>query len=155
MMKRIVVYTIVCMCMGSNVSKLMFISSMTAARYIFILHSAISTDCVLIINSVILHLTPGQAGVNQLGGVFVNGRPLPDYVRRRIVELALMGVSWNMDGDQQSPCTQYLTSGAPVRHLAAAAGLPRLRVQDPHQVLRDRLHQARLHRGDQAQGDYR
>ncbi|XP_064475896.1 paired box protein Pax-5-like isoform X4 [Ornithodoros turicata] len=34
----------------------------------------------------------GQAGINQLGGVFVNGRPLPDYVRRRIVELALMGV---------------------------------------------------------------
>jgi paired box protein 5 len=30
--------------------------------------------------------------VNQLGGVFVNGRPLPDCVRRRIVELALMGV---------------------------------------------------------------
>lgn len=34
----------------------------------------------------------GQAGVNQLGGVFVNGRPLPDYIRRRIVELAMMGV---------------------------------------------------------------
>ncbi|XP_072946419.1 uncharacterized protein Poxn [Epargyreus clarus] len=34
----------------------------------------------------------GQAGVNQLGGVFVNGRPLPDVVRRRIVELAIMGV---------------------------------------------------------------
>ncbi|KAG1651077.1 Paired box pox-neuro protein [Nymphon striatum] len=34
----------------------------------------------------------GQAGINQLGGVFVNGRPLPDFVRRRIVELALMGV---------------------------------------------------------------
>ncbi|KAG8222790.1 hypothetical protein J437_LFUL006776 [Ladona fulva] len=33
-----------------------------------------------------------QAGVNQLGGVFVNGRPLPEYVRRRIVELALLGV---------------------------------------------------------------
>ena len=30
--------------------------------------------------------------MNQLGGVFVNGRPLPDYVRRRIVELAMMGV---------------------------------------------------------------
>ena len=30
--------------------------------------------------------------MNQLGGVFVNGRPLPDHVRRRIVELALMGV---------------------------------------------------------------
>ena len=36
--------------------------------------------------------TLGQAGINQLGGVFVNGRPLPDYVRRRIVELAMMGV---------------------------------------------------------------
>ncbi|XP_049816447.1 paired box pox-neuro protein-like [Schistocerca nitens] len=34
----------------------------------------------------------GQAGVNQLGGVFVNGRPLPDVVRRRIVQLALLGV---------------------------------------------------------------
>ncbi len=34
----------------------------------------------------------GQAGVNQLGGVFVNGRPLPDHVRRQIVEMALMGV---------------------------------------------------------------
>ncbi|CAG0881194.1 unnamed protein product [Darwinula stevensoni] len=34
----------------------------------------------------------GQAGINQLGGVFVNGRPLPDCVRRRIVEMALMGV---------------------------------------------------------------
>ena len=34
----------------------------------------------------------GQAGINQLGGVFVNGRPLPDIIRRRIVELALMGV---------------------------------------------------------------
>ncbi|CAD6207375.1 GSCOCG00010209001-RA-CDS [Cotesia congregata] len=34
----------------------------------------------------------GQAGVNQLGGVFVNGRPLPDCVRQRIVQLALVGV---------------------------------------------------------------
>ena len=34
----------------------------------------------------------GQAGVNQLGGVFVNGRPLPDHVRRQIVEMALLGV---------------------------------------------------------------
>ena len=34
----------------------------------------------------------GQTGVNQLGGVFVNGRPLPDHVRRRIVELAIFGV---------------------------------------------------------------
>lgn len=35
---------------------------------------------------------PGQTGVNQLGGVFVNGRPLPESVRRRIVELAQLGV---------------------------------------------------------------
>lgn len=30
--------------------------------------------------------------MNQLGGVFVNGRPLPDCVRQRIVQLALVGV---------------------------------------------------------------
>ncbi|XP_060570739.1 paired box protein Pax-8-like isoform X2 [Ruditapes philippinarum] len=34
----------------------------------------------------------GHGGVNQLGGVFVNGRPLPDVVRQRIVELAHTGV---------------------------------------------------------------
>ncbi|KAL5019034.1 hypothetical protein ScPMuIL_004756 [Solemya velum] len=34
----------------------------------------------------------GHGGVNQLGGVFVNGRPLPDVVRNRIVELAHQGV---------------------------------------------------------------
>ncbi|KAG7241309.1 hypothetical protein INR49_025828 [Caranx melampygus] len=36
--------------------------------------------------------TRGHGGVNQLGGVFVNGRPLPDVVRQRIVELAHQGV---------------------------------------------------------------
>jgi paired box protein 1/9 len=30
--------------------------------------------------------------VNQLGGMFVNGRPLPNTVRLRIVELAQLGV---------------------------------------------------------------
>ncbi|KAF6039030.1 hypothetical protein EB796_002685 [Bugula neritina] len=34
----------------------------------------------------------GHGGVNQLGGMFVNGRPLPDSVRQRIVELAHQGV---------------------------------------------------------------
>ncbi|KAI1285716.1 Paired box protein Pax-5 [Halotydeus destructor] len=33
-----------------------------------------------------------HGGVNQLGGVFVNGRPLPDVVRSRIVDLAHQGV---------------------------------------------------------------
>merc|ERR1719317_1243289 len=33
-----------------------------------------------------------HGGVNQLGGLFVNGRPLPDVVRQRIVELAHQGV---------------------------------------------------------------
>ncbi len=30
--------------------------------------------------------------MNQLGGIFVNGRPLPDHVRRQIVGLALNGI---------------------------------------------------------------
>lgn len=34
----------------------------------------------------------GHGGVNQLGGVFINGRPLPQVVRLRIVELAEQGV---------------------------------------------------------------
>ena len=34
----------------------------------------------------------GHGGVNQLGGVYVNGRPLPEMVRARIVELAQNGV---------------------------------------------------------------
>ena len=36
-------------------------------------------------------LLSGHSGVNQLGGVFVNGRPLPDSTRQRIVELAHSG----------------------------------------------------------------
>uniref|UniRef100_A0AC35U937 Paired box protein Pax-6 n=1 Tax=Rhabditophanes sp. KR3021 TaxID=114890 RepID=A0AC35U937_9BILA len=35
--------------------------------------------------------SPGHTGVNQLGGVFVNGRPLPDATRQRIVDLAHQG----------------------------------------------------------------
>ncbi|CAH1100280.1 unnamed protein product [Psylliodes chrysocephalus] len=33
----------------------------------------------------------GHSGVNQLGGVFVSGRPLPDSTRQKIVELAHSG----------------------------------------------------------------
>lgn len=34
----------------------------------------------------------GGGGLNQLGGVFVNGRPLPETVRHQIVELARQGI---------------------------------------------------------------
>uniref|UniRef100_A0AC35G3C5 Paired domain-containing protein n=1 Tax=Panagrolaimus sp. PS1159 TaxID=55785 RepID=A0AC35G3C5_9BILA len=34
----------------------------------------------------------GHTGVNQLGGVFVNGRPLPDITRQKIVDLAKEGM---------------------------------------------------------------
>ncbi|VDO04813.1 unnamed protein product [Rodentolepis nana] len=36
-------------------------------------------------------LSPSHSGVNQLGGAFVNGRPLPDSIRRKIVEMAQAG----------------------------------------------------------------
>ena len=34
----------------------------------------------------------GQGRVNQVGGVFINGRPLPNHIRKRIVEMAAAGV---------------------------------------------------------------
>uniref|UniRef100_A0A1I7VLP5 Paired box' domain protein n=1 Tax=Loa loa TaxID=7209 RepID=A0A1I7VLP5_LOALO len=34
----------------------------------------------------------GQGRVNQLGGVFINGRPLPQHIRLKIVEMATNGV---------------------------------------------------------------
>ena len=37
-------------------------------------------------------LVAGHGRVNQLGGVFINGRPLPDYIRRKIIELSMQGI---------------------------------------------------------------
>jgi len=40
----------------------------------------------------LIHLCTGQGRVNQLGGVFINGRPLPNHIRLKIVEMAAAGV---------------------------------------------------------------
>lgn len=37
-------------------------------------------------------LIAGQGRVNQLGGLFINGRPLPNYQRLKIIEMAAKGV---------------------------------------------------------------
>ncbi|XP_038272202.1 paired box protein Pax-3 [Dermochelys coriacea] len=43
-----------------------------------------------LLSSVLLPL--GQGRVNQLGGVFINGRPLPNHIRHKIVEMAHHGI---------------------------------------------------------------
>ena len=44
---------------------------------------------ILIRNSILII---GQGRVNQLGGVFINGRPLPNHIRLKIIEMAAAGV---------------------------------------------------------------
>ena len=41
---------------------------------------------------VCIFIVAGQGRVNQLGGVFINGRPLPNHIRLKIVEMAAAGV---------------------------------------------------------------
>ncbi|XP_055605675.1 paired box protein Pax-6 isoform X1 [Uranotaenia lowii] len=43
------------------------------------------------VNSIFGCNASGHSGINQLGGVYVNGRPLPDSTRQKIVELAHSG----------------------------------------------------------------
>ena len=53
----------------------------------------------------------GHSGINQLGGTYVNGRPLPDSIRHEIVKLANSGAR---------PCdiSRLLqVSGQPTSHL--------------------------------------
>ncbi|EGI58291.1 Protein gooseberry-neuro [Acromyrmex echinatior] len=38
------------------------------------------------------YMFQGQGRMNQLGGVFINGRPLPNHIRLRIVEMAAAGI---------------------------------------------------------------
>lgn len=53
--------------------------------------SFLSLPCLF--SSPFLVSTPlGQGRVNQLGGVFINGRPLPNHIRHKIVEMAHHGI---------------------------------------------------------------
>ncbi|KHJ46467.1 Hsp90 protein [Trichuris suis] len=51
---------------------------------LFLIYSVLED---MILNSII-----GQGRVNQLGGLFINGRPLPQHVRLRIIQLAQVGM---------------------------------------------------------------
>lgn len=44
------------------------------------------------IKYLLLFAIKGQGRVNQLGGVFINGRPLPNHIRLKIVEMAAAGI---------------------------------------------------------------
>lgn len=49
----------------------------------------------LVYSSILIYLArvnQAHGEVNQLGGVFVNGRPLPSEIRNKIVELSHLGV---------------------------------------------------------------
>lgn len=46
----------------------------------------------LLNSSVCSSLPAGQGRLNQLGGVFINGRPLPNHTRSQIIEMAHRGV---------------------------------------------------------------
>ncbi|TSU50007.1 Paired box protein Pax-7 [Bagarius yarrelli] len=47
---------------------------------------------VLFLFALIVSTPLGQGRVNQLGGVFINGRPLPNHIRHKIVEMAHHGI---------------------------------------------------------------
>ncbi|CAO1360621.1 unnamed protein product [Diamesa tonsa] len=46
---------------------------------------------IIILRTIFIEKKQSHSGVNQLGGVFVGGRPLPDSTRQKIVELAHSG----------------------------------------------------------------
>ena len=54
-------------------------------------HLLKTLESIIRINNYILCFA-GQGRVNQLGGVFINGRPLPNHIRLKIIEMAAAGV---------------------------------------------------------------
>lgn len=57
----------------------------------FYIDDRLSTDIIWVCFNAVS--TPmGQGRVNQLGGVFINGRPLPNHIRHKIVEMAHHGI---------------------------------------------------------------
>ncbi len=63
---------------GSNYNSVHWVALVTSCSHYFWLN-AVSTPL-------------GQGRVNQLGGVFINGRPLPNHIRHKIVEMAHHGI---------------------------------------------------------------
>lgn len=53
------------------------------------IYLCIVSSCYL---TLMYDMSAGQGRVNQLGGVFINGRPLPNHIRLKIVEMAAAGV---------------------------------------------------------------
>lgn len=64
--------------------KSLLVRNLTNQNLIFVLFINFSSAAPFLFQS--------HGGINQLGGPFVNGRPLPDYIRHRIVQLAACGV---------------------------------------------------------------
>ncbi|XP_014229940.1 paired box protein Pax-6-like isoform X2 [Trichogramma pretiosum] len=56
-----------------------------------LIHGGLGGSAMVNQNSIFGCSSAGHSGVNQLGGVYVNGRPLPDSTRQKIVELAHSG----------------------------------------------------------------
>ena len=68
---------------------------MVKASWIVLVFSVFIIMIMIIVIECFIHsfiLVAGQGRVNQLGGVFINGRPLPNHIRLKIVELAAQGV---------------------------------------------------------------